>query len=270
MTVRRLLPSTEIHDVNPFVFLDHMGPMTQQPAPQLMGGTGAHPHRGFITFTYLFSGEVEHSDSRGHRGTVGAGGVQWMLAGSGIIHDEKPSAAFQRTGGVLHGLQLWINVPASHKNDTPLYKPLSANEVPETDLPDNAGRLRVLLGEYNDLVAPIPTFSPMAVYHIKLLPNAAVNIPIPASQRACVFIPSGRLQIGSASLTNTELGLLDQSAEAVTLQNRQDTVQDVVLYRAEPIAEPMVAQGPFVMNTDAEIKQAYSDFNAGKYGVIPA
>lgn len=268
MNVRRVLPSNEIRYVNPFVFLDHMGPVVQKPSEVFKRrGTGAHPHRGFITFTYLLSGEVEHFDSQGNHGIVGEGGAQWMLAGSGIVHDEGPSEAFTKKGGKMQGLQLWINLPSKFKEMAPDYMPLPSDMVPEVKLGDN-NKLRVLIGEYEDKKSSIPVFSPMFIYHIVLEANTKADISIPSGFDSFVYLPEGQVHVGGKLVEKTTLALLDKSSDFVSLENTSNQKQDIMLYGAEPLNEPIVAHGPFVMNSMEEIYTANEDFHNGKYGEI--
>lgn len=266
LTVRRLMPVIGLKQVGPFVFLDHMGPMVQPPGEQTLG-TGSHPHRGFITFTYLFDGELEHYDSRGHHGIVAGGGAQWMKAASGIVHDEGPSAQMMQRGGLLHGVQLWINLPAANKGDTPEYMPLTADKVPVATLPGDEGTIRVLIGRYKGLQSPIPTYSPMLAYHVQAAPGATLSIPLPAQYQVGLFIPGGTIEADFQTLSGPILVVLEGEG-AIQFTNKNATIQDVLLLAGMPLGEPVMMRGPFVMNDTKGIDDAYNDYNAGKYGTI--
>lgn len=265
MKVRRVMPTYDVDHVDPFVFLDHMGPVVQKPGSK-SGGTGAHPHKGFCTFTYLLSGEVEHRDSRGHYGVVGPGGVQWMMAASGIVHDEKPSAAFLERGGLLHGFQLWINLPAEQKRAAPQYMPLQTEEIPEVAI--GASTLRVLIGQFQGKASPIPTYSPMLVYHLRLAAGDEVTIPIDPHFGMAAYVPQHSLTSNGETLADAELGVYGHNGEELHFKNDSDVAVDVLIMGGEPIAEPIIAQGPFVMNTEMEIKAAYQEYMAGAFGEI--
>jgi redox-sensitive bicupin YhaK (pirin superfamily) len=265
MKVRRVIPSHEVDDVNPFVFLDHMGPVVHKSGSK-SEGTGAHPHKGFCTFTYLLSGEVEHKDSRKHHGIVGAGGVQWMMAASGIVHDEKPTHTYLAKGGILHGFQLWINLPAKFKNEEPQYYPLQSKDIQEVKIEEST--VRVLIGSFKEATSPIPVFSPMFVYHIQLAGNSEISIPIDAAFNVFAYIPVGETVSNGEKLADAELALFGKDGEAVHFKNETENITDIMLFGGEPIPEPIIAHGPFVMNTEAEIKLAYHEYNIGKYGTI--
>jgi redox-sensitive bicupin YhaK (pirin superfamily) len=265
MKVRRVLPSHEVNDVNPFVFLDHMGPVVHKPSSK-SGGTGAHPHKGFCTFTYLLSGEVEHKDSRKHHGIVGAGGVQWMMAASGIVHDEKPTEAYLAKGGILHGFQLWINLPAKYKNAEPQYLPLQSKDIQEVKMGDS--NVRVLIGAFQAATSPIPVFSPMFIYHIQLAANDEISIPVDPSFNVFAYVPVGEVISNGEKMADAELDVFGREGDSIQFKNETKSVVDIMLFGGEPIPEPIVAHGPFVMNTEDEIRLAYHEQNTGKYGKI--
>lgn len=269
MMVRRVIPNHYIHTVGPFVFLDHMGPTMQMPdAKAQTRGTGAHPHRGIITFTYLFSGEVEHYDSRGNHSIVKAGGAQWMKAANGIIHDEGPTREFQQTGGTLHGIQLWINLPAVVKNEEPEYAALQSADVPEIELENNAGKLRILLGEYGEKKSPLKNFSPLVNLHLRLNANADFEVKLNPDFEYGIYLPLGELTIGNKHMKGGEFATLTTAGDGLTLKNESYNDLDIMIYGGRPLGEPMYAEGPFVMSNKLEIAHAYRDFYAGKYGEI--
>jgi redox-sensitive bicupin YhaK (pirin superfamily) len=271
MLVRRALPSRQLSHVDPFVFLDHFGPATFRPGDRhFADGTGPHPHRGFITFTYLFDGEMEHTDSRGHRGTVGPGGAQWMKAASGILHDEKPSHAFLEKGGTLSGIQLWINLPAAHKNEVPDYRQLPSEEVPESHWP-NGAVLRVLIGAHGTARSPIPMYSPMWCAHLKLPAGTSVELELPADWEAFAYVAAGEADFGAPSATARSGALVRferHSSDRLHVTNPGNSPTDAMLFAGLPIGEPILASGPFVMDTQQGLRAAYDDFYAGKYGQL--
>ncbi len=267
--VNRLLPNRYSQAVGPFVFLDHVYPSAHQPkTPQAPTGSFAHPHRGIATFTYLFSGSLEHYDSHGHHGIVDAGGAQWMKAGNGVIHDENPSPRFQREGGVLHALQFWINLPARNKAEAPDYLALQAGDIPEVSLPGGAGVLRVIIGSYGEAASPVQTFSPQVLYHVRLDPGAAFTLHPTAGWEYAAFVPGEAVVVGEGTFAKSELLLFGSDAVPVTFTNPGGATTDLIVFGGAPYHEPIVAQGPFVMNSQQEIATAYRDFFNGRYGKI--
>ncbi len=269
LLVNRLLPNRYSQAVGPFVFLDHLYPSEHQPkTPQAPTGNFAHPHRGIATFTYLFSGSLEHYDSYGHHGIVDAGGAQWMKAGNGVIHDENPSPRFQREGGVLHALQFWINLPAQNKAEAPDYLALQAGDIPQVPLPGGAGVLRVVIGTYGAATSPVQTFSTQFLYHLRLAPGATFTPNLADGLEHAALVPGAEVAAGEGTYGGSELLLLGPETAPVTFTNRGAETTDVILFGGEPYREPIVAQGPFVMNTHGEIADAYRDFFNGRYGKI--
>lgn len=269
LLVNRLLPSRMVTAVGPFIFLDHVYPTRfESQTPQTPTGEGAHPHRGIATFTYVLSGALEHYDSYGHHGVVTAGGGQWLKAGWGVMQDQHPSQDFQATGGVLHALQFWINLPARHKMEAPDYLALQPSAVPEVLLPEEAGSLRVLLGALGDAASPIPTASSQFIYHLQLNPKATFALATKAGLDYAAFVPAEPVRINGQSLGQSELLLFGAEAAPITFTNPSISPTNVILFGGEPYSEPTVSQGPFVMNTHEEIATAYEDFFAGEFGQI--
>lgn len=265
--VNRLLPHTQAVSVGPFVFLDHIYPMMQKPQPAV-NAYNAHPHRGIATFSYLLSGELEHFDSRGNYGIVQAGGAQWMKAGNGILHDERFTAAFQQQGGLFHGMQFWINLPAKHKAEEPEYKAVKAHEIPEAELPSEAGVLRVVIGVCGVEKSPVKTYTRQFIYHVKLNPKSAFTLTTKADFEYAAFVPAEEVKINDKLTGKSELLLFVQDNNDIELYNPGIMPADIVIFGGEPYAEPIVAEGPFVMNTRQEIAGAYNDFFEGKYGTV--
>jgi len=250
--------------VSPFLLLDHAGPMEFGPADRPRG-VGEHPHRGFETVTIVYSGEVEHRDSTGAGGRIGAGDVQWMTAGSGILHDEFHSKAFTRTGGTLEMVQLWVNLPAEHKMTAPAYQTLVDADIPAVDLPDNAGAVRVIAGEFAGNQGPAKTHTPMHVWDLRLNRGAAARLDLPEGWNTMLVVLHGTVQVNEADLAHEgQLVLLSANGEDMLVESNNDAV--VLLLSGEPIDEPIVGHGPFVMNTREEISQAIRDFSSGRFG----
>lgn len=267
-TVNRLLPNRFSDAVGPFVFLDHMLPHTLAPkTPTPPDGKFAHPHRGFATFTYLLSGELEHFDSKGNHGIVGAGGAQWMKAGNGIIHDENPSPQFQQMGGTLQGMQFWINMPAANKAEDPAYKALQADDVPQVALP-GGGMLRVLIGEYEGKTSPIETYTRQALYNIRLTPGEKFTMKVPFDFESAAISPEMPIHINGELHDAGEIAIFGIEGVEITFTNPGDKEAQIIYFGGEGYTEPIVAEGPFVMNTRAEIAEAYRDYFNKKYGTI--
>jgi redox-sensitive bicupin YhaK (pirin superfamily) len=267
--VNRLLPSRMVTAVGPFVLLDHLYPTRVEcQTPKAPTGETAHPHRGIATFTYVLSGALEHYDSCGHHGVVAAGGAHWLKAGSGVLHDETPGLGLLATGGVLHALQFWLNLPARHKPEAPAYLALKPTSIPEVLLPDAAGSLRVLLGALGDATSPVPTSSPQFLYHLQLSPKATFTLATKVGLDYAAFVPAEPVRVNGQLHGQSELLLFGSEMGGITFTNPSITPTSVLLFGGEPVTEPTVMQGPFVMNSHAEIATAYEDFFAGTYGQI--
>jgi redox-sensitive bicupin YhaK (pirin superfamily) len=269
LLVNRLLPGSEVRAVGPFVFLDHLYPTEQKAKiPTLPSGKFAHPHRGIATFSYIFSGSLEHFDSHGGHGIVEAGGAQWMKAGNGVVHDEHSSPEFQRTGGILHSLQFWINLPAKNKAEAPDYLALHPSDIPEIELPDHAGTLRVVIGNIGEKQSPVKTYSEQFLYHIILQPKSKFTFAVPAQQEAAAFVPLNEVTINGSDFGKSEVVFFRNEEGEIELINKNTSAVDLILFGGEQYAELIIAEGPFVMNSRNEIAQAYKDFFDGKYGEI--
>ncbi len=269
LLVNRLLPGPLTSAIGPFVFLDHLYPTIQKPkTPAAPTGKFAHPHRGIATFTYVFSGALEHFDSHGGHGIVSAGGAQWMKAGNGVIHDEHNAPDFQATGGLLHAMQFWINLPSKNKAEAPGYLALQSEAIPEIKLPNDAGKLRVVIGEYAANTSPVETYSRQFLYHVELAAGASFSLSLSPDDEAAAIIPENALSFNSIKAEKSELIVIDTTQGPIEITNSGAQKADVVIFGGEPYTEPIVAEGPFVMNSRLEISKAYSDFFAGKYGRI--
>ncbi|BEP56918.1 pirin family protein [Variovorax sp. V118] len=252
---------------SPFLLLDYAGPAPFTPTTQPRG-VGQHPHRGFETVTIVYKGEVSHRDSTGQGGTIGPGDVQWMTAGAGILHEEFHSEAFTRDGGELEMVQLWVNLPARDKMATPGYQAIVDAQIPSVPLPEGAGSVRVIAGDYLGHKGPAHTFTPIDVWDLRLNQGAQVTLPVPEGHTAAVVVLRGTVQVnGETVVRDAQMVLLDRAGDALTLDANNDAV--VLLLSGEPIDEPIVGHGPFVMNTRDEIVQAMKDFGSGKFGQMP-
>jgi len=268
--IHRMLPNRYADAVGPFVFLDHVLPTKHSPDEPLkiVNGTGAHPHRGIATLTYILNGEADHHDSKGHHAKVRSGGAQWMKAGNGIIHDEVVNVD-PETGDLLtHGFQFWINLPAKQKAELPEYLPVEASEVPQQNLDDNKGWIKVIVGQYKDLVSKIPNYSKQFLYHVHLEAGKQFSITTENGMEYAAFLPLHDAMINDTEFSKGEFIEFDRNEGTIEISNNDDAAIDIILFGGEKYAEPIVAQGPFVMNTQAEIAQAYRDFYEGKYGKI--
>lgn len=257
---------THGEQLSPFLLLDYAGPH-HFPAGTGKRGVGEHPHRGFETVTVVYSGEVEHRDSTGRGGVIGPGDVQWMTAGAGILHEEFHSAEFTRTGGELKMIQLWVNLPAKDKMTQPGYQSITADVIPDVELPNNAGHMRVIAGRYEDIVGPAHTFSPLNVWDLQLNQSQEITLHQPAGWSTALVVLEGEVVVnGEGSAREGQLVVLSQKGEALHLSASSNA--KVLLMAGEPLQEPIVGYGPFVMNTKAQIAEAVRDFNSGRFSQI--
>ena len=254
--------------ISPFLLLDYAGPADFTPA-KTPRGVGTHPNRGFETVTIVYKGEVEHRDSTGRGGVIGPGDVQWMTAAGGILHEEFHSKAFTAKGGTMQMVQLWVNLPKKDKNAEPGYQSILDADIPAVGLPEDAGTLRVIAGEFDGKRGPARTFTPIEVWDVALKSGAMARLPVPEGHTAAVVVLEGTVEVnGEAIAREAEFVLLDQKGSEVTIE-ANGNVRLLVL-AGEPIDEPVVMHGPFVMNSKEEIVQAITDFQSGRFGAIPA
>ena len=250
--------------ISPFLLLDHAGPAEFSPTEQRRG-VGQHPHRGFETVTIVYSGEVEHRDSTGAGGVIGPGDVQWMTAGAGIIHEEFHSEAFARRGGHLEMVQLWVNLPARDKSAPAGYQSILASDIPNLALKDQAGNLRLIAGEFDGQQGPARTFTPMDVWDIRLNSGATTTLALHAGRNTALVVLRGTVQVNGQERVQTgQLALFEREGDTLSLHAEGDAI--VLLLSGEPIDEPIVGHGPFVMNSEQEIHQAFVDFQSGRFG----
>jgi len=261
-------PQTHGALLSPFILLDYAPPTEFTPAPQKRG-VGVHPHRGFETVTIVYSGEVDHRDSTGNGGHIGPGDVQWMTAASGILHEEFHSAAFTRDGGTMEMVQLWVNLPAKDKMSPPGYQGLLDSEIPPVDLADGAGRVRVIAGEYAGARGPAKSFTPINIWDVRLNAGGKASFDLPEGHTLAVLVQSGTVLLNDEQIArDAQFAVFEREGGAIAIEANSDA--KVLILSGEPIEEPVVQYGPFVMNTEAEIRQAITDFNAGKFGDVRA
>jgi redox-sensitive bicupin YhaK (pirin superfamily) len=253
--------------LSPFLLLDYAGPHMFAPAERPRG-VGQHPHRGFETVTIVYDGEVAHRDSTGAGGVIGPGDVQWMTAGSGILHEEFHSPAFTKTGGPFRMVQLWVNLRAMDKGAAPGYQAIAAAAIPVVDLPEGAGSLRVIAGEAAGTKGAARTFSPVNVWDLTLRRDAEIDLDLPEGHTALLAVLGGHVTVsGDAGAGEAEVVRLERDGRTVGL--RADGDSRLLVLTGEPLDEPVVGHGPFVMTSEAEILAAIGDFNTGRFGRMP-
>ncbi|MCW6534254.1 pirin family protein [Sphingomonas lycopersici] len=249
--------------ISPFLLLDYAGPHDFAPTTDRRG-VGQHPHRGFETVTIVYDGEVEHRDSAGNGGIIGPGDVQWMTAAGGILHEEYHSPAFAKTGGRFRMVQLWVNLPAKDKMAPGGYQGIVAADIPVVDLPDNAGTARVIAGELLGAKGPARTFTAINVWDVKLNRDADLTLDLPEGHTAMIVGLGGHVTVeGNQALGEAEMLLLGREGDSVRIHADGDAT--LLVLTGEPIDEPIVGYGPFVMNSEDEIRQAVDDFNNGRF-----
>ncbi|GAB4036236.1 pirin family protein [Spirosoma jeollabukense] len=249
---------------NPFLLLDHHGPMKVQPSEQPKG-VDEHPHRGFETVTIVYEGALEHRDSAGNHGKLFKGDVQWMTAASGIIHEEKHERAFSRQGGQLDFVQLWVNLAAKDKMKAPRYQDIASSRIPTTTL-SGGGRLRVIAGELEGSTGPASTFSPIIVADLTLTQGQSETLSVPSDYSFMVYVLRGSATINNEQLVRGQIALMNPDGDFISLSTAADA--KLLILAGEPIREPLAVYGPFVMNTREEILAAFEDFQAGKMGIL--
>jgi redox-sensitive bicupin YhaK (pirin superfamily) len=272
--VRRAFAGVDLADLDPFIHLDQMGEVEY--APGEPKGTPWHPHRGFETVTYMIDGTFEHSDSNGGGGVITNGDTQWMTAGAGILHIEKPPEWLVVSGGLFHGFQLWVNLPSDQKWSPPRYQDIRASEVGLVASADGGAPLRIIAGDVAGHAGPGSTYTPMTMVHASLSPGARLSIPWRADYNALVYVLSGHGTVGSEDrpIEGGQLAALGPGnaltiAARATQESRSPNL-DVLVLGGRPIREPVAWMGPFVMNTRDEVLQAFADYQSGRIGSIPA
>ncbi len=261
--VRRTIPNPEMDQIDPFLLLDHLGPIEWGPREAI--GAPDHPHRGFETVTYLLAGENEHKDSKGNHGLLRPGDVQWMTAGSGVVHSEMPSPEFFEKGGTMHGFQIWINLPSKRKMIPPRYQDTPSERIPEVVLEDGKSKVRVIAGEFKGVKAVIETNTPILYLHASLEPGVELKHPVSIDNNIMAYLISGKGEFGEneeeKSAAEGQLVLFSNDGDSISLRSTDDSSMEILILGGTPINEPMVRYGPFVMNTKEEIFQAFRDFS---------
>lgn len=250
--------------ISPFLLLDHAGPAEFTPTTERRG-VGQHPHRGFETVTIVYKGELEHRDSTGSGGKIGPGDVQWMTAASGILHEEFHSEGFAKTGGTLEMVQLWVNLPAKDKMAAAGYQTILDGDIPSIALKDQAGSLRLIAGEFDGHTGPARTFTSIDVWDLRLNGGKLLTLDLHEGRNTALVVLRGTVQINGQELVREgQLALFERNGQQLSLEANNDAV--VLLLSGEPIDEPIVGHGPFVMNSEQEIQQAFADFQSGRFG----
>ncbi|HVF63900.1 MAG TPA: pirin family protein [Casimicrobiaceae bacterium] len=265
--VRRPFPTRALSDFDPFLLIDEMGPSVYRPGEAV--GAPDHPHRGFETVTYLLDGEFEHEDSAGNRGTLRPGDVQWMTAGDGVVHSEMPSERIRRDGGRVHGFQVWVNLPAKRKRTAPRYQEISGASLPVAKSADGKVAVKVIAGEALGVAANIETHTPILYFDVTVEPGGSLKLATPQSYNVAVYVFEGRVGIGdeAEALNDGDFAMLGEG-DTLVLNSTGDRGARLLVLGGEPLHEPVARYGPFVMNTEAEVRQAVEDFRSGRFARI--
>ncbi|MCB2050195.1 MAG: pirin family protein [Novosphingobium sp.] len=250
--------------ISPFLLFDYAGPWTFEPVSGQPRGVGQHPHRGFETVTIVYDGEVSHRDNAGGGGTIGSGDVQWMTAGAGIIHEEFHSPGYSRSGGPFRMVQLWVNLPAKDKMTPPAYQAITRDMIPEVVL--NGARARVIAGDLEGTRGAARTFTPVNLWDVRLDAGASIALPLPAGHTSMIAVLAGHVTIDGKAVGEAEIASLSIDGDGVQIAADRDSM--VLVMTGEPIDEPVVGYGPFVMNSEDEIRTAFNDFNSGRFGAM--
>jgi hypothetical protein len=273
--VRRAFAGADIADLDPFIHMDQMGEVEY--APGEPKGTSWHPHRGFETVTYIIDGTFEHQDSHGGGGVITDGDTQWMTAGGGLLHIEKPPESLVMSGGLFHGIQLWVNLPRVQKMTEPRYQDLRGGQVALLTSPDAGSLIRIIAGEVDGHQGPGSTHTPMTMVHATIAPGASLTLPWRPDFNALAYVLAGQGSVGpepvavhTGQLTVFGAGGSVTVAAAKDQDGRHGAGMDVIILGGQPIREPVAWMGPFVMNTKAEVQRAFEDYQAGRLGTIPA
>jgi quercetin 2,3-dioxygenase len=260
--VKRALPTRNLKQVDPFIFIDHLLPETISPGASIR--IPPHPHAGFEVVTYLLDGEFFHRDSRGHDQIAGAGDLNWMTSGSGIIHSEGPTDRFLKQGGKLQLMQVWINLPAKNKSAEPSFRHYSSETLPETDTGEIW--LKVLIGQFNGLTSPVITQTPMFYFHLKLKAGKLFNLPVQPDHTAAIYLMQGKIRLLNEEITAGQLVDFNLDGDQAVFTALDDA--EMIIFGGAPIKEKVVSYGPFVMNSLEEIQHAVSDYQTGKMGQL--
>ena len=257
--------SEDVKRISPFLLMDHAA-STYFPPTKHKLGVGEHSHRGFETVTFAIKGEVEHRDSSGGGGIISTGGVQWMTAGSGVVHDEFHSREFSEKGGDFEMIQLWVNLPSKFKMTPPRYQSFAKNDFPVLDLKNHRISVKVIAGSFESITSSVQTHSPINIYEINGSSGSRLEIPLQEDSNTLVFQLSGKLSIGDQIVERGELAILGRSGDTLNLELNDES--KLMILNGEPLGEPVAAHGPFVMNTRQELMDAFKDFQEGKMGQL--
>lgn len=264
--VHSFIPSAiPMQRMDPFIVFDYNSKYNF-PASEIPKGVGVHPHRGFETVTLAYKGRVEHADSSGGGGIIGEGDVQWMTAASGVLHKEFHESEWSKNGGEFQMVQLWVNLPAEHKMSAPKYQALENNAIPKVDVDGGLGYVEVVAGEYKGTKGAASTFTPVNLFNAKLKTTAKVEFDIPADYNTGLLILEGSVKVKGQDVATDHFVLFENNGEKIAVEATEDAL--VLVLSGQPINEPIAAYGPFVMNTEDEIKQAFRDFQTGKFGYL--
>ena len=262
--VKTFITSQMWQDLSPFLMLDYIEPVNYLPTDHPRG-VDVHPHKGFETVSILWEGALAHEDSSGGKGNIYAGDVQWMTAGAGILHKEFHETEFSKKGGVLHGAQLWVNLPAKDKATPPSYQDLRSNNIPEVSIADDLGKIRIIAGELDGVKGPANTFTRINIFDVHAKAHAAFNLKVVEDDNTAILVLKGTVMINDEQLSREgDLLVFEPAGDTIHIQTNNDV--HLLLLSGEPITETVAAYGPFVMNTQQEIREAINDFNAGKFG----
>lgn len=259
--VRRPFPTAKLDHIDPFLLLDHFGPIAWGPNQAI--GAPAHPHRGFETVSYILEGAMQHRDSAGNHGELGPGDVQWMTAGAGVIHSELPDPEFKRRGGVMHGFQIWVNLPAAAKMMAPRYQEVRKAEIPIARSDDGKVEVKVIAGEALGVHAKIDTITPILYQHWTLEPGGSIVAGVPAGYRGMVYVFAGALEVAGQRVEEGQLARLSDDGETIEFSAGGERAE-LLLLAGVPLDEPVARHGPFVMNTREQLVEAFEDYQAGR------
>ncbi len=253
-------------ELSPFLLLDHAGP-AHFPASDHRRGVGEHPHRGFETVTIVYDGEIGHRDSHGGGGIIGSGDVQWMTAASGVVHEEFHSRDFTKKGGPFHVVQLWVNLSAKNKGVSPRYQGITDAQIPRIELPHHAGLVRVIAGNYAGTKGAAQTFSPVNLWDLRVNAGHRIELKVPESFTTALVVLQGEIRLPDGeSVHHDELALFEREGDSLKFEAKQDST--LLFLNGQPLEEPVVGYGPFVMNTREEIRQAFEDYQKGRMGYV--
>jgi redox-sensitive bicupin YhaK (pirin superfamily) len=265
LVTRRPLPGPGLAQLDPFLFLNHHGPQTYRPGNHGLP-FGPHPHRGFETVTFILKGSLAHSDTGGHESIIEAGGVQWMTAGSGLIQAELSPEAFKRDGGDMEILQLWVNLPGRLKMTAPRYTGLQEDAIPAATLDEGLAQLNLISGKFDGLAGPIASLTGIFMATVSIRAGGKIELPAPRGRQIFLYVVRGKMRIAGAEVDAWHLAELNDDGDGVAIEGVTDSL--ILFGHADPIGEPVVAHGPFVMNTQEEIMDAVRDYQAGRFNVV--